>query len=461
MAGTKKTKKGQEEVVIIEPQPGPQTMFLASAADITIYGGSAGGGKTWGLLLEPVRHIGNKGFSSVFFRRTTVQVRNPGGLWDESRNIYSYVGGESVSHVLEWNFHSGAKIKFAHLEYEDTVEEWQGSQIPLICFDELTHFTEKQFFYMLSRNRSMCGVRPYIRATCNPVPADSDEEGAWVARFITWWINQDTGYAIPERSGVLRWFVRIDDKIEWADTPEELKRTYPNLPPKSVIFISARLEDNKKLMQANPEYEGNLMALSRVQRERLRFGNWKIREKSGEVFKEEWFEIVEAAPVGIDHRAWDFAATEAGGDWTTGPLMRKTPQGEYYILDMKRFQGSPLEVENTLYNTATQDGKTVSISIPEDPGQAGKAQSQMYIRKLAGYNVKAIRRTGDKLTYARPLAAQIEAGNVKLVRGDWNKDFLREFSMFPDGQNDDQVDAVSDAFNCLSNVKSLRVRIAQ
>ena len=99
---------------------------------------------------------------------------------------------------------------------------WQGAEIALLGFDELTHFTAYQFFYLLSRNRSTSGVKPYVRATCN---ADAD---SWVAKFIEWWID-DEGYAIPSRSGVIRYFVRIEDTIEWGDTREELYERFPHL----------------------------------------------------------------------------------------------------------------------------------------------------------------------------------------------------------------------------------------
>lgn len=226
--------------------------------------------------MEPLRHVHNPAFGAVIFRRTSVQIRNEGGLWDESFKLYSLAGAKPREGRLDWSFLSGGNISFAHLEYDKDVYDWQGSQIPLIGFDELTHFTANQFWYMVSRNRSMCGVRPYIRATCNP---DAD---SWVAQFISWWINQDTGYAIPERSGLLRWFVRVGDKLIWADDPAELKG-YINplngepLPPKSVTFIRARLTDNQALMDADPGYAANLMALPPVERERLLNGNWKIR----------------------------------------------------------------------------------------------------------------------------------------------------------------------------------------
>jgi hypothetical protein len=201
----------------IAVQPGPQTEFLQTAADICIYGGAAGGGKTVGLILEPLRHVGRvANFTAVFFRRTTPQITNPGGLWDESQNFYPRLGGTPHLRAQEWRWPRGGKIKFSHLQLATSVYDWQGAQITLICFDELTHFTAHQFFYLLSRNRSTCGVRPYIRATCNP---DAD---SWVAEFLAWWIDPESGFPIPERAGVLRYYVRVAGKIMWADQPEDL-----------------------------------------------------------------------------------------------------------------------------------------------------------------------------------------------------------------------------------------------
>ena len=276
----------------IKPQPGPQETFLASSADIAIYGGAAGGGKSWALLLEPLRHVGsNPEFFTVFFRRNAVQVKNPGGLWDESMKLYPHAGAKPISHTMLWDFPAGGFVKFSHLENESSVLNWQGAQVPLICFDELTHFTESQFFYMMSRNRSLCGVRPYVRASTNP---DVD---SWVAEFIAWWINQESGLPIPERSGVLRWFIRINDKLVWGDSRQELIDLYgPRVKPKSVTFISALLSDNKKLMEADPDYEANLLALDEVQRSRLLDGNWKTRKQINGIFKKEWLRFTDIRP---------------------------------------------------------------------------------------------------------------------------------------------------------------------
>ena len=150
-------------VTKIAAQAGPQTAFLRSGADLCIYGGAAGGGKTAGLILEPLRHVGRvANFTAVFFRRTMPQITNPGALWDESLNFYPRLGGTPHLRLREWRWPRSGKIKFSHLQFETTVYDWQGAQITLLCFDELTHFSAHQFFYMVSRNRSTCGVRPYI-----------------------------------------------------------------------------------------------------------------------------------------------------------------------------------------------------------------------------------------------------------------------------------------------------------
>jgi hypothetical protein len=122
----------------ISPLPGPQTEFLRTAADICVYGGAAGGGKTVGLILEPLRYVSQvPGFTAVFFRRTTPEITNPGGLWDESLNFYPRFGGVPHHRTHEWRWSRGGKIKFSHLQLDSTVYHWQGAQIALIGFDEL------------------------------------------------------------------------------------------------------------------------------------------------------------------------------------------------------------------------------------------------------------------------------------------------------------------------------------
>jgi predicted phage terminase large subunit-like protein len=173
--------------------------------------------------------------------------------------------------------------------------------------------------------------------------------------------------------------------------------------------------------------------------------------RGGGMFKREWFPVVDAAPTGCKWvRGWDLAATANDkAAYTAGVKIGRAPDGRFYIADSRRIQGSAADAERLIVNTASQDGQGVTGSIPQDPGQAGKAQSQYLIRQLAGYAYKASPESGDKETRALPLAAQAEAGNVLLIRGEWNRDFLAELETFPMGKFKDQVDAATRAFSDL------------
>ena len=176
----------KDDFVVIKPQPGPQTQFCSCSADVAFYGGSAGGGKSFALLLDPLYHIDNPQFGAVIFRRTTKQITSEGSLWDVASDLYTSINGRMLqSPSLNCQFPSGMKVTFAHMEYEKNRFDWQGSRIAWIGFDELTHFTWKQFIYMFSRGRSSSGVPGKIRGTCNPDP------DSWVRRFIDWWIGVD------------------------------------------------------------------------------------------------------------------------------------------------------------------------------------------------------------------------------------------------------------------------------
>lgn len=258
------------------PQDGPQLAFARCSADVAVYGGAAGGGKSWSILFEPAYHLANPDFGAVVLRRTYPEITNEGGLWDESMKLYPRLGGVPKFGDLSWRFPSGASVSFGHIQHEKDVIRWQGSQIPLIEFDELTHFTEHQFVYLLSRNRSTCGVTPYVRATCNP------DAASWVARWVEWWIDPSTGYPIPERAGKARAFVRDGETLRWFDTKAQAQAAHPGKLAKTFAFIPAKLEDNKILQAKDPNYRGNLEAQGRVERERLLLGNWLVSAAEGE-----------------------------------------------------------------------------------------------------------------------------------------------------------------------------------
>jgi predicted phage terminase large subunit-like protein len=184
--------------------------------------------------------------------------------------------------------------------------------------------------------------------------------------------------------------------------------------------------------------------------------------REGGLFKRSWFNPVAAVPVGPRRRvrAWDLAATKKttsnNPDWTAGVLVSRGNDGRFLVEGCQRFRGSPMEVDAAVTATAPVDGVSTIVRLTQDPGQAGKAQAEQFVRKLAGFNVVVKPATGDKATRATPAAVQCEAGNVDiLVTGDpdrdaWVEPFLAELCLFPAGANDDQVDAFADAINELA-----------
>jgi len=434
-----------------------------------IYGGSAGCGKSRGLLMWAASDADNPLMRAVIFRRTTPEIRKPGGLWDESKDLYSYLRPHPVDQFLEHRFPSGSYVKFDHLEYDKTVTDWDSSQIPKIGFDQLEQFSRYQFFYMLSRNRSMSGISAQVRGACNP---DAD---SWLAEFLSWWIDQreklDDGernprYGLPilERSGVPRWFVRDGDAIVWADTRAELVTKFgEDSHPTSVTFIPGTIYDNPILLAGNPQYLARLKALPRVERERLLGGNWKIRARAGMLFRREWCEVVDMLPPGCELvRGWDRAATPKtetnDPDWTVGAKLARDRAGVYYICGDLRMRDSAGKVKRAIVNTATADGIACRVAIRQDPGQAGKSQAEDDIRELDGFTIWQKIESGDKVVRFSPFSSQAEHGNVKILRGACSEEFLSSLEAFPEAAHDDDPDAVSTAYDALNDARGQGLR---
>lgn len=454
-------------IVAVEPVPSvpvrciavdsPSHCYLAGRAMVPTH-------NTWALLREPLRHRDVAGFGAVIFRRTYPQIVLQGGMWDESELMYPPAGGDPLKGRMLWRWPSGAKVSFAHMNLEADKLNYQGAQIAMIGWDQLEHFSESMFFYMLSRNRSTCGVKPYIRATCNP---DAD---SWLATFLAWWIDQDTGFPIPERAGVERWFVRIGEQIMWADDPGELRTVQAE--PKSVTFIPAKVTDNAILMSKDPAYVANLMALSPVDRGRLLEGNWRIKAEAGKVFHRGWFEIVQAAPVsGEDARFFDFAATEKkqrghDPDFTAGVKMRAAG-GQFFVVDCIAEQVGPAQGDLLFVNTCLADalearaaGRSYRVRWEQEPGSAGVKETHRLVVMLreafAPYNLPCdaagVPSQGDKLTRAKSLASTAQVGDVKVLLAPWTEGWLRHMHGQPDLPHDDIMDASTGVFNELAGL---------
>jgi len=391
---------------------------------------------------------------------------NQGGLWDEATTLFPSLGGAPLRSEAKWTWAmTDSSIKLSHMQHADDRFAWQGSQPSVVAFDELTHFDEVVFWYMLSRLRSTCGVRPYLRASCNP------EVTSWVATLIAWWIDQDTGFPVPERAGVVRWFIRAGGGLIWGEREDD--PIFLGAPPLSFTFIPAKVTDNPALLDKDPDYLTKLKNLPAYERATLLEGNWKVALVKGMIFQREKFGILPLMPTDVVKwvRYWDRASTEASAanpdpDATSGTLMGRRANGRFVIADERNVRVTPHRVLEAIKNTAAQDTSSTELWLEQDPGQAGVAEISYLSRELAGLQLRANRVTTAKLVRAKPFASQVEFGNVDLVRGAWNDAFLRELEGFvdetqvkpPPGYHDDRVDSASGAFNALMAAPMPRVR---
>ena len=170
--------------------------------------------------------------------------------------------------------------------------------------------------------------------------------------------------------------------------------------------------------------------------------------KDGGTFKPANIQIVDALPSGIKWvRGWDLASTTKKTSDYTSSTKLGIKDGITYIAEVHRFKGSPDEVEATIKQKAQLDGYDTITSLPQDPGQAGVYQKAALSRALTGFSFEFTPESGDKQTRASPFASQVNVGNVRMLRGEWNDEFIKEMQLFPNGAHDDMVDSTSRAYN--------------
>lgn len=447
-----------DDALLIQPQP-RQLDFLTTPADIAIYGGAAGGGKTFSMLCDPLRYIDVPGFGATIFRRTYPDIANEGGMWDESLKLYPALGAIGRRYRMEWEFPSGARVRFGHVQHDHEVERWKGAQIAGLYFDQLEEFSDRVFWYLMSRNRSACGVRPFVRATVNPDP------DSWLKQLLAPWVDIDHP-EYPFAAGALRYITRHGDELVWVDADW---RDPDGQPAKSLTFIPATVYDNAALLSRNPEYLASLRSLPYVDRMRL-LGDpndptigWRVRS-DGNMFRRDWLDVVDEPPsydVGyydLIGRSWDEAGTEpekgkGSPDYTAGALVARKGD-HWYVLDMVREQVTAAGVDRLIDQCAELDGYRVPIILQQDPGAAGKRAIAYHEERLRamGRIVVSDRPSGDKVLRAKEMSAAAEQGRLHLVRrwpapeaeGNWIVPFINEAVAFgPKAVRDDMIDAAS------------------
>jgi predicted phage terminase large subunit-like protein len=351
------------EEIRIAPQEGPQTRFLSSSADIVIFGGARGGGKSHSLLMDAMRHcIGPdavRGYNALLLRTSYQQILKSGGLLSASNKIYPHCGAHFTQTTMRWSFPSGSTVDFGHMEHEKDKNKYLGLELPYIGFDEVNLFSESQFWFMTSSNRSTLKVPSRIRATCNP------DSSSWVAKLIEWWIDQETGWPIPERDGVVRWFVRMDNQMLWGDSPQDLwdkswehfDNDPTNFMPKSLTFIKSLLSDNKILMESDPAYRATLLAMPQVERMRYLEGNWLVSPSEGT----EWANH----PQYFDRHIWtehwpeDFICSSMFID----PSKGKTDRSDYSAIVFVGLKGGKMYVKSDIKRRPAEEIVRDAISM--------------------------------------------------------------------------------------------------
>lgn len=274
------------------------------------------------------------------------------------------------------------------------------------------------------------------------------------------WFTDDFFTRFSESAGMLAILTRwhIDDPIG---------RLIASNKDVKVLKYPALADENAKLMPHDPRTPGSGDALFPEHKSKefllarklvMLVARWlslyqqsPIQEGGG-MFKVSMFNIIDALPSGITKtvRYWDKAGTDGGGCNTAGVKMSQAPNGRWVVSDVVKGQWSALERERRIRQTAELDGTSVEIWIEQEPGSGGKESAEATVRNLAGFNIKVERVTGDKVERAMPYSAQVEAGNIDLLRGEWIKDFIAEHEQAPNGSFKDQWDAAGGAFNKLA-----------
>lgn len=396
-----------------------QKVFLRTNALEALFGGAAGGGKSSALLMSALQFVDVPGYSAILFRRTYADLALPGAIMDRFQAwIANYDDVKWNANNYTAVFPSGARLSFGYLNNSQDYLRYKGAEFQFIGMDEVTEIRENDYRYLFSRLRRPASgpvskVPLRMRAASNPAPN-------WVRqRFIV--EGQETGR----------------------------------------IFVPSMLTDNPGIDAES--YRMSLQALDPVERRRLEEGDWWTTTL-GSMFERESVTIVDQHDIpqltsmARAVRFWDLAATEPSHsnpdpDWTVGTLML-FDQGIAYVLDVKKARVKGEKVEQLIAQTAYEDGHGVPIRMEQEPGSSGKALVDQYARYVVpGYDFMGIRSTGDKVTRARPFAAAVANGNVRVLRGAWLTDWLDELASFPEAcPHDDQVDSAVGAFSFLAGL---------
>ncbi len=253
--------------------------------------------------------------------------------------------------------------------------------------------------------------------------------------------NDPSGHQLKQKGGVPVRHINLPAELTPDVRPRSLRANY-----KDRLFDPVRLPWSVlKAIKSKGEYPYAGQYLQRP----IPLG--------GGMFKTDMIQIESILPGNLRKnkviRFWDKAGTGGAGAFTVGVLMAMTMDNLFWIIDVVRGQWESNARERIIRQTAERDGRNVSIGIEQEPGSGGKDSAKMTITNLRGFRVKAERPVGDKVLRADPFSAQVNAGNVRMLKGHWNAEYLAELGYFPNSEFKDQVDASSAGFAMLCNIR--------
>lgn len=409
--------------VPIEPTA-KQEWFLRRDELEVFFGGAAGPGKSWALLMAALQYVDVADYHALLLRPTLTEFEQQGGLIELSHEWLGPTGAHWNGTKREWRFPSRSSVRFGYLRTHADLSHYPGGGVSFLGYDELTLFLEALYLGMFRLLRQpvdgpLEGVPLRVRSASNP----GNIGHGWVkGRFIA-----------------------------------------PATREPGSVFVPATIRDNPYL-DYDTYVNTVLVHMHPLDRERLIRGDWDVMEE-GSKFQRGDFELVDEHKTPRPVKAvryWDLAGTEPSPatpdpDFTCGLYMTLDEDDRFTVRDVALFRENDDVVETNVKAQAAEDGPGVDVYVEQDPGQAGKAQITHYKRRvLRGYPCYAgstrIRgKPAAKVVRAAPVAAAVGNGLVRLVRCRNYREFLGQCSMFPhDGSHDDCVDALSGAHTVLA-----------
>lgn len=419
------------------PHP-KQREFIDCGAREAMFGGGGGGGKTDGALMRLLKWADTPSYAGLALRINFAQMMKSDAIlaraieWWKGLPICKY---DAQTHSFKFECPGSAykgsysEIAFGHMESSLSFYDFQGMAAQQVIFDELTHFQQKQYTYLFSRQRRPTSgpaskVPLFMGSTANPGGIGH----RWVyERFVN-----------------------------------------PETRSKRAVWIESTVEDNPSIDLAT--YEESLAELDPVTRAQLRHGSWD-ELAPGDFFDQSNFVVIDEAPPRLDMmvRYWDFASKEVSKknkdpDFTSSCLMGAVsvagdqsrgikPERVFYVLDATEDRWPAGEVPMRVGLQAAADGVSVAVRWEEEGGSSGAIASERAIKpELSGFDADGIRSTGSKMERARPYSAQVSKRKVFVLKRAWTKKWMDQHHQFPAVDHDDMVDSAGGSFNHLDSM---------